>query len=54
MAPLEPSADQDSVNNEVICSSRDCPIFYMRMKAKKDVEDAGKELDRFDKDATLW
>jgi DNA polymerase delta subunit 1 len=26
----------------------------MRMKAKKDVEDAGKELDRFDKDATLW
>jgi hypothetical protein len=39
---------QGSMHNEVICSSRDCPIFYMRMKAKKDVEDAGKELDRFD------
>ncbi|EON64116.1 DNA polymerase delta subunit 1 [Coniosporium apollinis CBS 100218] len=45
---------QGSVHNEVICSSRDCPIFYMRMKAKKDVEDAGKELVRFDRDVALW
>ena len=42
---------QGSLHNEVICSSKDCPIFYMRMKAKKDVEDAGKELKRFDFDA---
>jgi len=26
----------------------------MRMKAKKDVEDAGKELTRFDHDAAAW
>jgi len=26
----------------------------MRMKAKKDVEDAGKELVRFDRDAAAW
>ncbi|KAF2462071.1 DNA polymerase delta catalytic subunit [Lineolata rhizophorae] len=45
---------QGSVHCEVICSSRDCPIFYMRMKAKKDVEDAGRELERFDRDAALW
>ncbi|KAF2723727.1 DNA polymerase delta catalytic subunit [Polychaeton citri CBS 116435] len=45
---------QGSMHNEVICSSRDCPIFYMRMKAKKDVEDAGLELQRFDRDASLW
>ncbi|KAL9077613.1 MAG: hypothetical protein Q9157_003283 [Trypethelium eluteriae] len=45
---------QGSMHCEVICSSRDCPIFYMRMKAKKDVEDAGKELVRFDRDATIW
>ncbi|KAK5118956.1 DNA-directed DNA polymerase delta [Meristemomyces frigidus] len=45
---------QGSMHNEVICSSRDCPIFYMRMKAKKDVEDAGREMVRFDRDATLW
>ncbi|KAH8765877.1 DNA polymerase delta catalytic subunit [Hyaloscypha sp. PMI_1271] len=45
---------QGSMHCEVICSSKDCPIFYMRMKAKKDVEDAGKELGRFDRDASVW
>jgi len=45
---------QGSMHCEVICSSRDCPIFYMRMKAKKDVEDAGKELTRFDHDSFAW
>lgn len=44
---------QGSMHNEVICSSKDCPIFYMRMKAKKDVEDAGKELKRFDFDQSI-
>ena len=38
---------QGSMHCEVICSSKDCPIFYMRMKARKDVEDAGRELGRF-------
>ena len=45
---------QGSMHCEVICSSKDCPIFYMRMKAKKDVEDAGKGLRRFDHDAGAW
>ncbi|KAH8663934.1 DNA polymerase delta catalytic subunit [Xylariales sp. PMI_506] len=46
---------QGSMHCEVICSSKDCPIFYMRMKAKKDLEDAGKELTRFDFDqAAIW
>ena len=45
---------QGSMHNEVICSSKDCPIFYMRMKARKDVEDAGTELVRFDHDAGAW
>lgn len=45
---------QGSIHCEVICSSKDCPIFYMRMKAKKDVEDGGKELVRFDKDLAVW
>ncbi|KAI4189296.1 MAG: hypothetical protein L6R41_001565 [Letrouitia leprolyta] len=45
---------QGSLHCEVICSSKDCPIFYMRMKAKKDVEDAGRELARFDDDAGAW
>jgi DNA polymerase delta subunit 1 len=45
---------QGSVHNQVICSARDCPIFYMRMKVVKDVEDAGKELSRFDRDRAIW
>ncbi|WEW61216.1 DNA-directed DNA polymerase delta [Emydomyces testavorans] len=45
---------QGSLHCEVICSSRDCPIFYMRMKAKKDVEDAERELARFDHDPSAW
>jgi DNA polymerase delta subunit 1 len=45
---------QGSLHCEVICSAKDCPIFYMRMKAKKDVEDAEKELRRFDFDPGAW
>jgi len=46
---------QGSMHCEVICSSKDCPIFYMRMKAKKDLEDGNKELRRFDFDqAAIW
>jgi DNA polymerase delta subunit 1 len=45
---------QGSMHSEVLCSSRDCPIFYMRMKARKEVEDSGKELARFDNDAGVW
>ena len=45
---------QGSLHCEVICSSKDCPIYYMRMKAKKDVEDAGRELGRFDVDVGDW
>jgi DNA polymerase delta subunit 1 len=46
---------QGSMHSEVLCSSRDCPIFYMRMKARKEVEEAGRELARFDTDAgAIW
>ncbi|KIW21021.1 hypothetical protein PV08_01600 [Exophiala spinifera] len=46
---------QGSMHSEVLCSSRDCPIFYMRMKARKEVEESGKELARFDEDAgAIW
>ncbi|KAH7929130.1 hypothetical protein BV22DRAFT_1081793 [Leucogyrophana mollusca] len=43
---------QGSLHQDVLCSSKDCPIFYMRKKAQKDVEDANAVLDRFDGD--LW
>ena len=33
---------------DVLCTSKDCPIFYMRKKAQKDVEDSNAVLERFD------
>ncbi|EIM86884.1 uncharacterized protein STEHIDRAFT_79581, partial [Stereum hirsutum FP-91666 SS1] len=43
---------QGSLHQDVLCSSKDCPIFYMRKKAQKDVEDAGGVLERFDNE--VW
>ena len=46
---------QGSMHSEVLCSSKDCPIFYMRMKARNEVEEAGRELGRFDGDeGAIW
>ncbi|TGZ65787.1 hypothetical protein CRM22_005695 [Opisthorchis felineus] len=38
---------QGSIHEEVICTSRDCPIFYMRMKSRKDTEEQYKVVKRF-------
>lgn len=38
---------QGSLTQEVICSSRDCPVFYMRKKAQKDLREQQTLLDRF-------
>lgn len=38
---------QGSLHSDVICTSRDCPIFYMRKKVQKDLKDATDELARF-------
>ncbi|KAI9138914.1 DNA polymerase family B-domain-containing protein [Paraphysoderma sedebokerense] len=38
---------QGSLHQDVICTSRDCPIFYMRKKAQKEVKDATVNLERF-------
>jgi len=39
---------QGSLHQQVICSEDDCPIFYRRMKSKKDVTELSKKLERFD------
>ena len=39
-----------SMCKEVLCSSKDCPIFYMRNKGQKDVEDVTAVLKCFDGD----
>ncbi|EPY26579.1 DNA polymerase delta subunit 1 [Strigomonas culicis] len=38
---------QGSLHQEVICSSKDCPVFYMRKKVQKDLREQQVLLDRF-------
>ena len=38
---------QGSFHQPVLCTSRDCPIFYMRTKVRKDLQDAQVKLERF-------
>lgn len=41
---------QDSLHQEVICANCDCPIFYMRQKAKIDLQKAEKQLQSLNLD----
>ena len=43
---------QGSLHQDVLCTSKDCPIFYMRKKSQKDVEDSVAVLERFDNE--VW
>jgi DNA polymerase delta subunit 1 len=38
---------QESMLQDVLCTSRDCPIFYMRKKAQKDMKEISDTLERF-------
>ncbi|XP_076045368.1 DNA polymerase delta 1, catalytic subunit isoform X3 [Oratosquilla oratoria] len=38
---------QGSLHEEVICTSRDCPIFYMRKKVQLELVDQNKIIQRF-------
>lgn len=38
---------QGSLHQDVLCTSRDCPIFYRRKKCQKDLEEASATLLRF-------
>ncbi|CAG9466535.1 unnamed protein product [Pedinophyceae sp. YPF-701] len=39
---------QGSLHQDVLCSNRDCPIFYRRKKAGKELQEAHNSLARFD------
>eukprot|EP01024_Parvocaulis_polyphysoides_P008779 TRINITY_DN12631_c0_g1_i1.p3 TRINITY_DN12631_c0_g1~~TRINITY_DN12631_c0_g1_i1.p3 ORF type:complete len:115 (+),score=6.32 TRINITY_DN12631_c0_g1_i1:3-347(+) len=39
---------QGSLLQDVICTSRDCPIFYRRTKVRQDLNTICKQLQRFD------
>lgn len=38
---------QGSLHQDVLCTSRDCPIFYMRKKVQKDIEQVQEKINRF-------
>eukprot|EP01029_Cantina_marsupialis_P009066 TRINITY_DN2124_c0_g1_i1.p1 TRINITY_DN2124_c0_g1~~TRINITY_DN2124_c0_g1_i1.p1 ORF type:complete len:472 (+),score=153.23 TRINITY_DN2124_c0_g1_i1:171-1586(+) len=38
---------QNRIHTSMQCSNTDCPIYYMRSKAVKDLEDMGETLNRF-------
>lgn len=38
---------QGSLHQDVLCSSRDCPVFYMRKKVQIDLKDQQTLIDRF-------
>ena len=38
---------QGSLHQDVLCTSRDCPIFYRRKKVAKDLAEAAATLARF-------
>lgn len=42
---------QGSLHEDVLCTSRDCPIFYMRRKAQKELADQDKVVNRF---SAVW
>jgi DNA polymerase delta subunit 1 len=39
---------QGSLHQDVLCRSRDCPIFYRRMKVQKELGEAQNTLQRFE------
>ena len=39
---------QGSLHQDILCSCKDCPIFYRRKKVMKDLGEAQKTLARFD------
>ncbi|KAI9201944.1 DNA polymerase family B-domain-containing protein [Polychytrium aggregatum] len=39
---------QGSLHQDVICTSQDCPIFYMRKKVQKEMTDASSAMKRFE------
>ena len=38
---------QGSLHQDVLCTSKDCPIFYMRKKVAKDLGDQQGVVDKF-------
>jgi DNA polymerase delta subunit 1 len=38
---------QGSLHQDVLCTSKDCPIFYMRKKVQKETQEVDEIIKRF-------
>lgn len=38
---------QGSLHEEILCTSRDCPIFYIRTKVQMDLENSKNKINKF-------
>lgn len=45
---------QGSLHQDVLCTNKDCPVFYMRKKVQKDLNDTQAQLDDFIKVVGDW
>ena len=45
---------QGDLHKDVLCTSRDCPIFYKRKKVQKDLKDTREVLLRFGDTGNAW
>ncbi|KAL1529097.1 hypothetical protein AB1Y20_000057 [Prymnesium parvum] len=45
---------QGDLHKDVLCTSRDCPIFYKRKKVQKELKDASETLLRFGESGLEW
>lgn len=45
---------QGSLHAPVICTNRDCPIFYQRKKIQVDLAGAQKAMERWDTQSDVW
>ena len=45
---------QGSLHEKVLCTNRDCPIFYMRQKVRLDLSGQEKVMNRFGNPADDW
>ena len=46
-----PTPPPTHTQTQVLCTAKDCPIFYRRRKAHKDLIETHKQLERF---STSW
>ncbi|KAL9644114.1 hypothetical protein ABK040_005579 [Willaertia magna] len=44
---------QGSLHYDVLCTNRDCPVFYMRKKVRKELSDTQEVLDRFNQEVNF-